>query len=87
MSVSASIASGVEVVTPASEVCHHTLYHQDKIGHPLGTWRSVDGSYGIRINCCICGKFFGYHPHNFAASDDKQLAAYEIQREHSDITR
>jgi len=40
--------------------CRHTLYHVDARGVLQGNWRAIDVRKRQRIECRVCGKFFGY---------------------------
>ena len=43
--------------------CEHTLHHVDGDGRPQGSW-TVDAE-GIRIECGVCGSFYGYLPEGY----------------------
>lgn len=40
--------------------CRHTLYHANARGVLQGTWQAVDVRRSQRIECRVCGKFYGY---------------------------
>lgn len=80
MGVSVSAATVAKFASPTCAACEHTLYHQDQSGRSLGTWVGVEGCYGMRFACSVCGKFHGYRLNNSSASDAKQLATYNLQR-------
>jgi len=81
MGVSVSATTVAKSAGPTRTACDHTLYHQDQSGRPLGTWVGVEGGYGKRVVCSVCGKFHGYRLNNSSVSDAKQLAAYNLQRQ------
>ena len=81
MGVSVSAATVATSASPTRTACDHAMYHQDQSGRSLGTWVGVEGCYGRRIACSVCGKFHGYRLNNSSATDAKQLAAYNLQRQ------
>ena len=41
--------------------CNHTVHHITPDGRPLGSWHTDPA--GLRIECSVCGRFYGYLPH------------------------
>lgn len=50
----------VESPVEKDSACRHTLYHVDARGVLQGTWWAVDARKSQRIECRVCGKFYGY---------------------------
>ena len=55
-----TITLAKEKLPELNRTCQHTLYHVDHRGILQGTWQATQVEKWLRVDCCICGKFYAY---------------------------